>query len=133
MCARMCSLPGRAIPHLNSAAGSNLASSKSHMTAGLRLSAALLAGSQQPAVPARPADSAEAQKSVSSAPVGTDDEGGDLPVSLERIQRALSRPPAIRLQGERNVYRGEIIGRQPTIEDILGPPARRRTRNSSIS
>ena len=91
------------------------------MTAGLLLSAALLAGSQQPAVPARPADSAEAQKSVSSAPVGTDDEGGDLPVSLERIQRALSRPPAIRLQGERNVYRVEIIGRKPTIEDILGP------------
>jgi hypothetical protein len=45
----------------------------------------------------------------------------DLPVSLDRIQRALSRPPAIRLKGERVVFRVEILGRKPTIEDILGP------------
>ena len=45
----------------------------------------------------------------------------DLPVSLDRIRRALSRPPAIRLKGERVVFRVEILGRKPTIEDILGP------------
>jgi hypothetical protein len=90
------------------------------MTAVLLLAAALLAGSQQPAMPAPRVDAAEAQKPASPA-AGTDDVVGDLPVSIARIQRALSRPPAIRLRGERNVYRVEIIGRKPTIEDILGP------------
>lgn len=41
--------------------------------------------------------------------------------SLGRIQRALMRPPAIRLTGDRTVFRVEVIGRKPTIEDILGP------------
>ena len=45
----------------------------------------------------------------------------ELPVSLARIQRALSRPPAIRLKGERLVFRVEVLGRKPSIEDILGP------------
>jgi hypothetical protein len=46
---------------------------------------------------------------------------GDLPVSVERIQRALSRPPSIKLRGERPVFRVEVLGRKMTIEDILGP------------
>jgi hypothetical protein len=87
------------------------------MTAGLLLAAALIAGSQQPAVPAAAADSANTEKPAAS----TGDSPGELPVSLERIQRSLSRSPAIRLQGDRNVYRVEIIGRKPSIEDILGP------------
>jgi hypothetical protein len=45
----------------------------------------------------------------------------DLPISLARIQRKLSRPPAIRLQGDRVVFRVEVLGRKPSIEDILGP------------
>jgi hypothetical protein len=53
-------------------------------------------------------------------PAPSDDPPGQLPVSLERIQRALSRAPAIRLDKD-NVYRVAIIGRKPTIEDILGP------------
>lgn len=44
-----------------------------------------------------------------------------LPVDIEKIQRALSRPPAIRLETSRPVFRVEIFGRKPTIEDILGP------------
>jgi hypothetical protein len=52
-------------------------------------------------------------------PVQADDPPGDLPVSIERIQRALSRPPAIRLDKD-HVYRVEVLGRKPTIEDILG-------------
>jgi hypothetical protein len=44
-----------------------------------------------------------------------------LPVDVDRIQRALSRPPAIRLETKRSVFRVEIFGRKPTIEDILGP------------
>ena len=89
------------------------------MTAGLLLAAAMFAGSQQPAVSASQADG-DAQKPAAAATASSDERVGDLPVSLERIQRALSRSPAIRLQGDRNVYRVEIIGRKPTIEDILG-------------
>ena len=44
----------------------------------------------------------------------------DLPVSLDRIRRALSRPPALDLRGK-PVFRVEVFGRKPTIEDILGP------------
>ena len=44
----------------------------------------------------------------------------DLPVSLDRIRRALARPPALDLRGK-PVFRVEVFGRKPTIEDILGP------------
>jgi hypothetical protein len=43
-----------------------------------------------------------------------------LPVNVDRIQRALSQPPAIKLESERAVFRIEIFARKPTIEDILG-------------
>jgi hypothetical protein len=43
------------------------------------------------------------------------------PVSLERIQEAISRPPAIKTSGVRPVFRVEILGKKATIEDILGP------------
>ena len=70
------------------------------MAPGLFLAAAVLLGLQQPAP--------------------TTDPPGDLPVSIERIQRALERSPAIRLDSD-HVYRVAIVGRKPTIEDILGP------------
>ena len=44
-----------------------------------------------------------------------------LPVSLDRIQRALSRPPAIQPRSDRPVFRVEIFAAKPTVEDILGP------------
>jgi hypothetical protein len=44
-----------------------------------------------------------------------------LPVDVDRIQRALSHPPAINPSGARPVFRVEVFGRKPTIEDILGP------------
>ena len=43
------------------------------------------------------------------------------PVSLDRIQEAVTRQPAIRTKTDRPVFRVEIIARKPTIEDILGP------------
>lgn len=43
-----------------------------------------------------------------------------LPVDLEKIQRALSKPPAIKLDTNRAVFRIEIFGRKLNIEDILG-------------
>jgi hypothetical protein len=42
-------------------------------------------------------------------------------VSLSRIQRRLSRPPAIRPDAARTVFRVEVFGRKPTIDEILGP------------
>lgn len=45
----------------------------------------------------------------------------DLPVSLARIQRALSRPPRLGLKSDTPVFRVEVFGTKPTIEDILGP------------
>ena len=47
--------------------------------------------------------------------------GIELPVSLERIQEAISRPPAIRPTVTRPVFRVEVFARKPTIADILGP------------
>jgi hypothetical protein len=74
---------------------------------------------QQPQTPQTQAQSDEAAQK----PGGTTavEPVPELPVSLERIQRALSRPPAIRVRGDRVVFRVEVLGRKPTIEDILGP------------
>jgi hypothetical protein len=49
------------------------------------------------------------------------DSQGDLPGSVDRVQRALSRPPAIDVNGERPVFRVEVLSKKLTIEDILGP------------
>ena len=46
----------------------------------------------------------------------------DLPVSLERIQAALAKTPMLRFdQDSRPVFRVQVFGDKPTIEDILGP------------
>jgi len=44
----------------------------------------------------------------------------DLPISLERIQKRLATPQAIRLDAGKPVFRVEVLGKNPTIEDILG-------------
>jgi hypothetical protein len=44
----------------------------------------------------------------------------ELPVSLDRIQRALSSKPGLELKEEHPVFRLEVFGRKPTLEDILG-------------
>jgi hypothetical protein len=73
------------------------------MVAGLLTCAVLLAGPQ-----AAPPAAAAAQE--------------ELPVSLDRIQRALSTTtkPAIELKEEHPVFRLEVFGKKPTLEDILG-------------
>ena len=45
----------------------------------------------------------------------------DLPVDFEKIQRALEREPAIRVEERGTKFRVEIFGTKPTIEEILGP------------
>ena len=77
-------------------------------TAVLALVAALYGSPQQGGAPAEQ-QPAEANASI------------ELPVSLERIQEAISRPPAIKPSSNRPVFRVEVFARKPTIEDILGP------------
>jgi hypothetical protein len=72
---------------------------KAYMPAALLAFALLLAGQQAPA--AKPAPD-------------------DLPVSIERIQRALAAPPGIDLKEQNPVFRLEVFGRKPTLEDLLG-------------
>jgi len=42
-------------------------------------------------------------------------------VSLERIQKGVTKPQGIKPTENRQIYRVEIFGAKPTIEDILGP------------
>lgn len=65
--------------------------------------------------------STTAEQSSSAAEEPPDEQAPDLPVSLSRIRRGLSQPPAIKLNGDRVVFRVEVLGKKPTIEDILGP------------
>jgi hypothetical protein len=45
-----------------------------------------------------------------------------LPVSLDRIQRALAKTPRLTFdEQDRPIFRTEVFGEKPTIEDILGP------------
>ena len=65
-----------------------------------------------------PAVSAEVDR---KAEVSNGSEQEELPISVARIQRKLSRPAMMRTVGDRPVFRVEVLGRKPTIEDILGP------------
>jgi len=75
------------------------------------------ASAQQPDVQPPP-PGAGLEASAAAVPVIDPDA---LPVSLSRIQRRLSRPPAIQPDAGRSVFRVEIFGRKPTIDEILGP------------
>ena len=46
-----------------------------------------------------------------------------LPVDLDRIQRALAKTPVMRFdpKTDRPVFRVQVFGDKPTIDDILGP------------
>jgi hypothetical protein len=57
------------------------------------------------------------QQTAAQQPSSTE---ADLPVSLERIQRALASPPPVDFKEQHPVFRVEIYGRKPTIEDLLG-------------
>ena len=82
----------------------------------LTISIALLAPVQQPAAPPGPPATPREQASPPQAPV----DSVDWPVSLDRIQEAISRPPAIKTNVGRPIFRVEVIAKNPTIEDILG-------------
>ena len=64
---------------------------------------------------------ASSSDSADPSPVNPD----ALPVNIRRIQKALSRPPAIRTENIRPVFRVQVFSRNPTIDDILGPDWRK--------
>jgi hypothetical protein len=68
---------------------------------------------EDPSAPAAPA--------ADPAPIDPD----ALPVNLERIQKAVSRPAAIKTESTRPVFRVQVFSRSPTIDDILGPDWRK--------
>ena len=67
------------------------------------------------------------QQPASSGPqatppaAGADQEPVDLPVSLSKIKTAISRPPIIRTEDARPVFRIEVIAKKMSVFDILGP------------
>ena len=74
---------------------------------------AVLLFAQQPA--AAPQQGTPAAQASTSATSGT-----DLPVSLDRIQRALAAPAPPEFKEQHPVFRLEVFGRKPTLEDLLG-------------
>jgi hypothetical protein len=78
----------------------------------------LLAGTPQVPSPSAsaPSPAAPAQEPAADATLKPD----DLPVSVDRIQRALQAPKPLNLREQRPVFRLEIFGKKPTIEDMLG-------------
>ena len=82
------------------------------------LVAVLLGGAGRAQEPAADG-AAPAQAAASQNGGGIDPDA--LPVNIDRIQRRLSRPPAIRPELARPVFRIEVFGRNPTIDEILGP------------
>jgi hypothetical protein len=75
----------------------------------LTAAAAAAGASPQQGAPAAPAETPQTQAAL------------ELPVDLEKIQEALSRPQAIRTTSDRPVFRVEVFAPKPTIEAILGP------------
>ena len=70
------------------------------------------------ATPAAAPDEATTQPAQAPTPTVDPDSIG---VSLERIQRGVTKPQTIKLSENRQIYRVEIFGAKPSIEDILGP------------
>ena len=74
---------------------------------------------QSPApTPAAAPDEATTQPAQAPTPTVDPDSIG---VSLERIQKGVTKPQTIKLSENRQIYRVEIFGAKPSIEDILGP------------
>ena len=77
------------------------------------------------ALPAGAAARQEEQPPAASESAGAAIDPEALPVSVNRIRRALSRQPAIRPETSRVVFRVQVFGRNPTIDEILGPDWRK--------
>jgi hypothetical protein len=73
---------------------------------------------QNPVPSPAPDESASAQ---AATPPATTVDPDAIGISLDRIQKAVTKPQTIKLTETRPVFRVEIFGAKPTIQDILGP------------
>jgi len=82
-----------------------------------------VAGAQQgePSAPASLPEAEALPRQVAAVSL----DPASLPVNIDRIQRRLAQEPAIRPEATRQVFRTEVFGRNPTIDEILGPDWRR--------
>ncbi len=67
-----------------------------------------------------PAAAAPQEPRPNADPAASTVNPDELPVSIDAIQRALNHKPAIKIAEQRQVFRVEVFGKKPTIEDILG-------------
>jgi hypothetical protein len=88
------------------------------MFAVLAMVAVLSAGIPQVPAQLPVPDPAAPQQAPVPAPTVDPDAIG---ISLGRIQKAVTKPQAIKLTENRRVFRVEVFGENPTIIDILGP------------
>ena len=69
-----------------------------------------------------PATASTAQTTDQQAAQAPKVKAEDLPVDIGRIQRALANTPMLRFDKDnRPVFRVQVFGEKPTIDDILGP------------
>lgn len=80
----------------------------------------LVAQAQLPSKPPQPSPQLPDASHQSAGSSGSTSSSDDLPVSLDRIQRALEGPPPVKLQEQHPVFRVEVYGKKPTLEDLLG-------------
>lgn len=80
------------------------------------LAYALVLSLQQTALPPAAAPASTPASTADLAQTTVD----DLPVSIDRIQRALAAPKPIELKEQHPVFRLEVFGKKPTLEDLLG-------------
>jgi hypothetical protein len=99
------------------------------MTAALLVCALMAVGPQQTATTpqtgtsaetAAPAPTQASKPAPASKSADQSSTSGDLPVSLDRIERALAAPPPLELKEKYPIFRLDIYGSKPTLEDILG-------------
>ena len=83
-----------------------------HLSFTVWLTSLVIQSVPPPAPPSQPAGPTPPAPTVAPAA---------LPVDLDRIQKALAKTPKLRFeQGDRPVFRLQVFGDKPTIEDILG-------------
>ena len=90
------------------------------LNASLFLAVCVVLSGIRPAIAAGQEAPSGSATNGSPATIETPLDPSRLPVNIQRIQRALAQPPAIKLETQRSVFRVEIFARKPTIEDILG-------------
>ena len=70
--------------------------------------------------PQQPGAAAAQQPASGQAATPSSAPAENLPVSLDRIQRALAAPAPLDLKEQHPVFRLEVFGKKPTLEDLLG-------------